>query len=165
MGLTDILQQYASRATDTHQDFDEVARQVPRDVLADGLAGALRSDSTPPFGSLVGQLFGNSNAQQRSGLLGELLRTLGPGVLGQVAGGLLHREAGAAAPGAPLSPEVAQQISPQQAQDIATAAEKQDPGVLDRVAAYYAQHPDVMKALAGSVLAIALGQIARRMNH
>ena len=77
MGLMDILQQYANRPTDTHQDFDEVAKQVPPAVLSEGLAHAMRSDQTPDFGSLVGQVFGGSNPQQRSGLLGELLRSAG----------------------------------------------------------------------------------------
>jgi len=43
-------------------------------------------------------------------------------------------------------------------------AEKKDPGLLDRVGSIYAQHPDVFKALGGSVLAIALGQMARRVK-
>jgi hypothetical protein len=48
---------------------------------------------------------------------------------------------------------------------MATAAEKQDPSVLDRVGAYYAQHPEVVKVLGGAALAIALGQVAKRMNR
>ena len=59
----------------------------------------------------------------------------------------------------------AAQVSPEQVREIATAAEKQDPGVLDRVGAYYAQHPEVVKVLGGAALAIALGQIAKRMNR
>ena len=48
---------------------------------------------------------------------------------------------------------------------MAQAAEKQDPGVLDRVGAYYAQHPEVFKVLGGAAMAIALGQIATRMKR
>ena len=72
MSVMDILKSYLDRPTDTHQDFDEVARQVPTDALAGGLADAFRSDRTPDFGQMVSSLFTGSNAQQRSGLLQQL---------------------------------------------------------------------------------------------
>jgi hypothetical protein len=167
MGLMDILQQYAVRATDTHQDFDEVTKQVPPEVLGDGLAQAMRSDRTPPFGDMVGQLFGHSNAQQRAGLLTQLIRSIGPGALASIAGGVLGRlgqsAGGSAQP--QVSPADVSQVTPEQAREIAAAAEKQDPGVMDKVGSYYAQHPEVFKALGGAALAIALGQMANRMKR
>ena len=81
MDIADILKQYADRPTDTHTDFDEVSRQVPREVLGDGLAQAFRSPQTPDFGNMVGSLFGGSNPQQRAGLLGQLIRSVAPAVL------------------------------------------------------------------------------------
>ncbi|HEX6707860.1 MAG TPA: hypothetical protein VF169_24160 [Albitalea sp.] len=167
MGIMDILQQYAARPTDTHEDFDEVARQVSPDVLGDGLAQAMRSDKTPPFENMVGQLFGQSNGQQRAGLLAQLVRSLGPGLLSSIAGGVLGRlgQGGAAGAEPRISPADAEQVTADQVKEIAAAAEKKDPGVLDRIGAYYAQHPDVVKVLGGSALAIALGQIANRMKR
>jgi len=167
MGLMDILQQYATRPTDTHQDFDEVVQQVPPEVLGDGLAQAMRSDRTPPFGDMVGQLFGNSNAQQRAGLLTQLIRSIGPGALASIAGGVLGRLGQSAGGGAQaqVSPSDVGSVTPEQAREIATEAEKKDPGVMDKVGAYYAQHPDVFKALGGAALAIALGQMANRMKR
>jgi hypothetical protein len=166
MGIKDILQQYADRPTDTHQDFNEVAREIPKDVLADGMAHAMRSDQTPPFGQLIGQLFGQSNPQQRAGILGELARAAGPGVLGKLGGlfggGNAAGSGGSTAAPATITPADAQQVSPQQAEDIARAAEKQDPGVLDRVAGFYAEHPEVFKAVGGMALALALGRMAQR---
>ena len=53
-------------------------------------------------------------------------------------------------------------MTPQQAEEIAAAAEKQDPGVLDKVAGFYAQHPEVFKAVGGMALALALGRMAQR---
>lgn len=50
-------------------------------------------------------------------------------------------------------------------QEIAVAAEKKDPSVLDKVGAYYAQHPELVKILGGAALAIALGQMATRMKR
>lgn len=167
MGIKEILQQYAERPTDTHQDFDEVAREVPKDVLADGMAHAMRSDATPPFGQMMGQLFGQSNPQQRAGILGELARAAGPAVLGKLGGlfggGNAAAGGGGAAAAPPtITPADAQQVTPQQAEEIARAAEKQDPGVLDKVAGYYAQHPEVFKAVGGMALALALGRMAQR---
>jgi hypothetical protein len=163
MGLMDILQPYAARPTSTEHDFAEVAPQVPPDVLGDGLAQAFRSEQTPPFGNMVGQLFGNSNPQQRAGLLTQLLATVGPALLGRLASGALGRfaQGGGATQ---VTPDVASQVTPDQVNEIAAEAEKKDPGILDRIGGFYAQHPDVVKGLGGAALAIALGQIANRMR-
>ena len=86
MGLMDILQQYTnppaiSSPNIAHEHFDEVARAAPPEIVGQGVADAFRSDSTPPFGEMVGQMFGQSNPQQQAGVLNELLRSVGPGVL------------------------------------------------------------------------------------
>ena len=167
MNIMDILKQYADRPTDTQTDFDEVARQVPPDVLGNGIAQAFRSDQTPSFGTMIGSLLGGSNSQQRAGLLNQLIGAVGPTLLSGIAGGALGRllqgARGAAKP--TLTPGDAEQLTPQQVQEIAVAAEKQDPSVLDRVGAYYAQHPELVKILGGTALAIALGQMATRMKR
>jgi hypothetical protein len=188
----DTLEQIAGRAgsmddAEAGQHFDQVARQIPAPQLGGGIAQALRSDQTPPFPQMAAQLFGRSDPQQRAGLLGELLRSVGPQVLSGIAGGslggLLGKLGGSlgglggagsigSSPNAPgevvrgpattIPTDVAAQVTPDQVQDIAHAAQKQDPGVLDRVGQYYAQHPDVVKVLGAGALAIALGHIAQR---
>lgn len=167
MNIMDILKQYADRPTDTQTDFDEVARQVPPDVLGNGIAQAFRSDQTPSFGTMIGSLLGGSNSQQRAGLLNQLIGAIGPTLLSGIAGGALGRllqgARGAATPA--LTPGDAEQLTPQQMQEIAVAAEKQDPSVLDRAGAFYAQHPELVKILGGTALAIALGQMATRMKR
>lgn len=170
MNVMDILKQYAERPTDTETDFDEVARQVSPDVLGNGIAQAFRSDKTPAFGDMIGSLLGGSNAQQRTGLLNQLIQAVGPAVLSGVAGGALGRLLqglqGKGAPGQPaLTPAEAEQLTPQQVREIAVAAEKKDPTVLDKVGGFYAQHPELVKMLGGAALAIALGQMATRMKR
>ncbi|MGZ8993214.1 MAG: hypothetical protein ACXW16_04290, partial [Burkholderiaceae bacterium] len=91
MNVMDILKQYAERPTDTETDFDEVARQVPPDVLGSGIAQAFRSDQTPSFGEMMGSLLSGSNVQQRTGLLNQLIQAVGPAVLSGAAGGVLGR--------------------------------------------------------------------------
>lgn len=148
MGVMDILKSYADRPTDTTQDFDEVSRQIPVGTLGSGLADAFRSDRTPDFATMAANLFGGSNPQQRAGLLGQLIGSVGPALLSTLGGGALgrvlqgqtgSREATSAI--SEVSPMDAAQVSSEQVREIATAAEKQDPGVLDRVGAYYARIP------------------------
>lgn len=173
MNIMDILKQYADRPTDTQTDFDEVARQVSPDVLGNGIAQAFRSDQTPSFGNMIGSLFGGSNSQQRAGLLNQLIQAVGPAVLSGIAGGGLGKflqgmqggQGARAAAQTDVTPTDAEKVTPQQMQEIATAAEKQDPSVLDKVGAYYAQYPEVVKVLGGAALAIALGQMATRMKR
>ena len=187
MNLGDILDQYASRPTSTEADFDEVAAQAPPELLGDGIAQAFRSDQTPAFGDMVGQMFGGSNAAQRSGLLNVLIGALGPavlgklggmlgggggaggmagggggggGILGSILGGLTGSGGGSAA--TQISPADAERISPTQIREMAEEAEKSDPGILDRVGGFYAQHPELVKMLGGAALAIALGRMANR---
>jgi len=165
MGILDILQQYADPArapTDrVEQHFDEVARQSdPRD-LGNGVAAAFRSDATPPFGQMIGNLFGRSDPQQRAGILNQIIRSVGAGGLASIAGGVLGRVLGGAAGNAPptITPEQASQISPADASAIAAHAEKKDPTIMDRAGEFYAQHPDLVKGLGAAALAIALGRM------
>lgn len=176
MNAMDILKLYLDRPTDTQQDFDEVARQVPSSALAGGIADAFRSEKTPDFGQMAASLFGGSNGQQQAGLLGQLIKSVGPALLSSVAGGALGRMfqgsfqgsagAGGGVPDATqISASDLSQLTPDQVRELATEAQRQDPGVLDRVGAFYAEHPEVVKVLGGAALAIALGQVATRMRR
>ena len=167
MDIADILKQYADRPTDTQTDFDEVARQVSPDVLGSGIAQAFRSDQTPAFGDMIGSLFGGSNPQQRAGLLGQLISAVGPAVLSGLAGGALGRifQGGRPEAAPNVSPADVVDVTPDQVREVATAAEKSDPSIMDRIGAYYAENPEVVKVLGGTALAIALGQMATRMRR
>ncbi len=171
MNAIDILAPYANRPTSTEADFDEVAPQVSPEALGDGIAHAFRSEQTPAFGNMVQQLFGGSDPTQRAGLLNQLVRRLGPALLGTLAGGIFGNRARAndslpSAAGAGTLPTIgaaeAAQVTPEQVREIAEQAEKADPSVLDQVGSFYAKHPDVVKILGGAALAIALGRIAKR---
>jgi hypothetical protein len=165
MGLLDILQQYTDPArapTDrVEEHFDQVARQSdPRD-LGNGVAAAFRSDSTPPFGQMIGDLFGRSDPQQRAGILNQIVQSVGAGGLASIAGGILGRVLGGTGGNAPatITPEQAARISPADATVIAEHAEKKDPTIMDRAGEFYAQHPDLVKGLGAAALAIALGRM------
>lgn len=166
MGLLDILQQYAGNAlappANVHQHFDEVAPQVSQQDLGSGIASAFRSDATPPFGQMVGSLFNNSDPQQRAGVLNQLVQSLGGGGLSSVAGGVLGRMFGSGATPATITPEQASQLSPGDVTAIAAHAEKQDPTIVDRVGAFYAQHPTLVKTLGAVALSAVMGSLSSR---
>jgi len=170
MGLMDILQHYANPATaanaNPHEHYEEVARSAPPEVLGQSVADAFRSERTPPFGEMVGQMFGQSNPHQQAGVLNQLLHAIGPGVLSALGGGMLGRMAGqSGAGGVPqITPEQASQLTPQQVQEIAAQAEQRDPSVLDKIGGYYAQHPQLVKTLGSAALAIALAGVSNRMR-
>lgn len=156
MGLMDIFNQVVGGAS-AEQQFDKVAQEVPKDVLASGLASAFASDQTPPVGQLVGQLFANSTGVQQAGMLNQLIAALGPGAAGALAGGALEQAAG----GTPqqVTPEQASKLSPEQVQELVHQAHQSNPGIVDELAGFYAQHSTLVKSLGGAALAIAVAKI------
>ncbi|HEY8605973.1 MAG TPA: hypothetical protein VIM12_02515 [Noviherbaspirillum sp.] len=163
-----ILEQYGGQQggrqqQEVERDFDDVASNAGQEDLRDGVAEAFRSDQTPPFASMVSQLFGQADGQQRAGMLNQLLAGAGPALLGSLLGGgalggILNR--GDAQPA--LTPEQASRLTPEQVQDIAARAEQANPGVIEKMSGFYAQNPTLVKALGGAALAIALGRMAQR---
>ena len=119
--------------------------------LAGGLANAFRSDQTPAFPSMLSNLFGNSDGQQRAGLLNHLLASAGPGLLGAALPGPL---ASILKGGSTVTPEQAQQISPDAVKSLAEHAEKANPSIIDQVSGFYSQHPKVIQALGAGALAM-----------
>ena len=167
MGLLDILQQYAGNATaaangNVHDHFDQVAPQVPQQDLGSGIAAAFRSDATPPFGQMVGNLFDRSNPQQQAGVLNQLVQSLGAGGLSAVAGGVLGKMLGSGPTPATITPDQASQLSPSDVTAIAAHAQKQDPSIVDRVGSFYAQHPTLVKTLGAVALSAVMGQLSSR---
>jgi hypothetical protein len=167
--LGNLLNQYlggangAANPAQAENDFDHVSQNVPRATVAQGVTQALRSDQTPPFAQMISHLFSNGTPDQRAGMLNQLLANVGPSVLASVAGGSLGNLLGADQ--ARVSPEQASQLSPQQVQELASKAEQQNPGVVERMGDFYAEHPTLVKAIGGAALAIALGHMAQGMQR
>ncbi len=177
-----LMEQYGGaqpgQAPDTvHEDFDQFAQAAPQSAIADGLAAAFRSDQTPPFGQMLGQLFGQSNGTQRASILNTLVSALGPVILSQMmsrggggsssGGGGLAGLAGLLGGGGgqqEITPEQAERISPETIQQVAQEAEQKDPSVVDMISNVYAQHPTLIKTLGGAALTIALTKMAQRQH-
>lgn len=160
--FANLLKQYAS-GLDTdpakaEDDFAQVAQHAPSTAVASGVTQAFRSDQTPPFAQMVGQLFGRSDPNQRAGLLNQLLAHVSPAMLTSLAGsigGFLNQGAQPQ-----VTPQQAEQITPAQVEEIAVTAEQHNPGIVDRVGAFYAEHPTLVKALGGIALAIVMNKMA-----
>lgn len=170
MGILDILKQYAdpsAAAPDRVENhFDEVAQQSSPSELGNGIAAAFRSEATPPFGQMVGSLFGRSNPQQQAGMLNQLVQALGPAALSSIGGGVLGRilgSAGGSQASLPrITPEQASQLSPSDVGAIAAHAETHDGSIVDKMGSFYAEHPTLVKSIGASALAIVLGQMHSR---
>lgn len=166
--LGGLLQQYmggaaSAPADQVKQDYGQVAQHAPADTVGEGLSAAFRSDQTPPFAEMIGKLFGNANPQQQSGMLGSLISGLNPAVLASIGGGigsLFGNKAGDSSTA--VASADATQLSPEQVQEIAAKAEQHNPGIIDKMSRFYADHPDLVKTIGSAGLAIALASIANR---
>ena len=167
MQLTDIINRYAAQPqpqAETPAHFDEASRAASAESLGGALSSMFRSNATPSFGEMVGHLFGQSSPEQRAGVLNHLAQSLGPAattVGGGLLGKLLGGQTGGASPPA-ITPAQASQISPSDVAKVATHAEQQNPSVVDKVGAFYAQHPTLVKTLGVAALAVALGHMQKQ---
>jgi len=114
--LFDILQQVITASGGLDADkadrhFDDVVQGTPTDVFQQGVAEIFRSEQTPPVGDMVSQMFSSASPQGRADMLNQILASLGPAVLGGMAGGAgggildkLLRGAGGAGPSSSSGP-------------------------------------------------------------
>ena len=153
MGLFDTLTQ-AIGNKDGAQQFGEIAQNAPSDALAKGLSAAFASDQTPPIGTMVAQLFGQSNGTQQAGMLNQLIGTLGPGVMAGLADGVLGN---VMRPGqTQITADQAAQLTPQQVQEVVNLANDVHPGVADHLGQFYAQHRGLINTLGGIAATVAM---------
>ena len=164
--VTDIVDRYQSgnygRPNDstTHEDYQQVVQSAPQDVVANGIAGMFRSNDTPPFPEMISNLFAQSNQNQRAGLLNHLLSAVPPAAIAALPG--LSSLGGLLGGNRDAVDNVANQLSPDQVRQITTHAEAQDPGIVEKVSGFYAQHPGLMKAVGGMALAVAMKHMTKR---
>ncbi len=166
--VSGILRQYAGSGTtqgkesqtpaDVNQHFDNVAQSVPQSVLAQGLLEAFHSEQTPSFGEMVGSLFGQSNPQQKAGVLNKLLLAAGPASSSWLSGkglpGLVNGPS-------QVNEQLVSQVRPDTIAELAEHAQKQNPSIVAEVSEFYAQHPALVKGLGAAALAIAMSEMSR----
>jgi hypothetical protein len=59
-----------------------------------------------------------------------------------------------------VSPAQAASVNPADVEVLTTHAQNQDPSIIDRMSAVYAQHPVLIKSLGAAALTIAMKKIA-----
>jgi hypothetical protein len=165
--VTNVLKQYTGGSTpnaaNATEHFDQVAQTAPPSDIAEGLSAMFKSNQTPAFGNMVGSLFSGSNGEQKAGMLNQLIASVGPSTVAQMAGGgMLASLLGGGA--SQITPQQAQNVSPEVVQQIAAHAEKTDPSIVDKASAFYAQHTTLVKTLGGAALTIALAKVAERQK-
>ena len=167
MGLMDELGSLAKQLSsgsvseaDLHGMYDRAAQALPQGSLSSALSHTFQSDQTPPFQQMLASLFQNSSPDQKAGMLNQLIASLGPGALAALgsAGGLgaLTGMLG----GGNVTPQQAQQVSPQQVQVLAENAAKKDPSIVDKAASFYAQHPTLVKTIGAGALALLMSRMS-----
>jgi hypothetical protein len=184
LDLGKILDRYAGQDQDgDNDDFDQVAQQAPPTVVSQGVAEAFRSDRTPPFPNMLGQMFGQSDPSTRAGILNQLIAVAGPALLsgalsrgggmgsgmgsgmsggiGGLLGGLLGGGGGFGQSTTPqITPEQASQVPPEAVEELAREAQQRDPDVISRVSDFAAQNPALVKGLGAVAVGIALKHLA-----
>ena len=166
MGLLDFvneLQSYAGADPSapppkTQEDFAKISQSVPQQHLASGLAQAFQSNQTPPFPQMLGNLFSQSNGEQRAGILNQLL-----GAGGESLGAGLPQLAGVLGGSRQVTPEQAQQVPQSEVQQLAERAQNNDPSIVERASSFYAQHPQVVQALGAGALSLIMSHLSRRV--
>jgi hypothetical protein len=145
----------AQAVPNPEETFQQAAQQAPPNIVGAGLAEAFRSNQTPSFPEMVSTLFTHSNPDQRAGLLSRLLGAAGPGVLTGSLASIFGSNS-------QVTPQQASQVPPQAVQQLAQHAENGNPSVVDEVGHFYSQHPQVVQALGGLALSIAIQHMVRR---
>ena len=141
-------------------DFSQIAHRIAPDVPSKGLSAAFGSNETPAAGQMVSQMFNASSPEQRAGMLNQLISALGPAA-SSVLGGALG-SANVATP--TLTPDQASSVSPSQVQDAVAQAQQHNPGILETLSGFYAQHPGLVQSLGSAALAITLGKVSEHMK-
>jgi hypothetical protein len=170
--ITDIMDKYGSGRSDNvpgsvDVDFDRFSRTAPASTVSEGLAEAFRSRQTPPFATMLAQLFDRSPSSQKTNVLNVLVSTLGPALMSQL---LAKHGANRAAQElqaghATIPAEIAEQIPSNSIEAVAAEAEKKDPSIVDRISKFYADQPALIKTLGGLALTVAMAKIAQRQTQ
>jgi hypothetical protein len=162
-GVGDLLKQFSGEregAADTL--LAQLAGSAPQSSVAGGLAEVFKSNQTAPFAQLASQLFSHSNGEQQASVLNTLVASVGPSVLAQLTGSSSSPLASLLAGNqAPITPEQAANVKPEEVQALAEHAEKEDPSIIDKLSQLYAAHPQLIQTLGAAAVAIAVEHISK----
>lgn len=131
---------------ETHQHYDQIANQVPRDQLGAAIGPAMSNMESGDVQQRVANSAAQMNPQQRGNLLQTLLGGLGGS--GGNLGGMLSQLG--------IDPSVQnnpQNASPEDLGRVAAHAQTNSPDVFHKAMEFYSAHPTLVKALGTAVIA------------
>jgi hypothetical protein len=144
---------------DVLDDFNEVAKRAPKDVMAQAMAAAFRADEKTSFGAIVAKLFLHSDAELRAALLNMLISHVGRDTKRVLTNAGLF---GLDPDSRQVSEETTAQLLPEAIGHIAAEAEQRDSRTVDEVSALYARHTQVVRKLGAHAVVTVLTQIAQK---
>jgi hypothetical protein len=153
------LESMAGGSGNLEQSFSQAAAGAGEGGLATALLHAFQSDQTPPFGQMVGNLYGNSNPEQKAGLLNQLAQSVGPQLMASGALGSLGNLLGG---GRQITPEQAAQIDPADVQQAAEHAQQHNPSIVEEASSFYAQHPTLVQGLGAAALGLMMSHLSKK---
>lgn len=139
----------AASPEEAHRHYDQIAENVPKDVLASTIGPALGSLATPEVEEKVARSAASMSPEQRAGFLSDLLSGLGAGAGLQA----LLNQIG-------VSPSVAQNPQNATPQDVAKVAgytKDNNPDLFHEAMGFYAEHPTLVKVM-GTMAIAAIAQ-------
>ena len=139
-------------------DFNEVAKRAPKEVIARAMAAAFRADEETSFGAIVAKLFLHSDPELRAMLLNMLMSHVGRDTKRVLSNAGLF---GLDPDSRQVSEETTAQLLPEAIGHIAAEAEQRDWRTVDEVGALYAQHTQVVRKLGAHAVVTLLTQIAQ----
>lgn len=160
MGLIDLFKSamLGSSGGGPGDEIAKMARNLTGSEVGEGLPAAMQSGQAPAFGDMIAKLFGGSSSTQQAGMLNALLSAVGPAALSGLAGGVLGK---LLAPGqTELTPEQAAQVSPAAAGEIAAYAQKESPGVLEKLATFYGENSALLNTLGAAGASFVLAKVS-----
>jgi len=110
---------------------------------------------------MLSGLFGQSNPDQKAGLLNQILGALGQsgGARTLGTGGALGELTRMLSQGS-VTPQQAQQVPPEAVEELAQKAAETNPSIVDAAASFYAQHPTLIKTIGAGALALLMSKLS-----
>lgn len=141
-------------AEDLAAQFHQAVGTADPSAVTHGIAAVLGSNGTQPFGQMVSQLFANGSADQKAGMLNALLANASPEIRAKL-GSLIPAAATGAVTGTQATAVSADAVS-----TLAQQVHSQNPGIVQELSGFYAQHPTLVKTLGSAAMMLAMRKMA-----
>ena len=120
------------------EHLQQVAAGLPQSQLSRLLSSVFSSSETGTFGQNIAQMFGQSNPQQKAGILAKL--------------------------GVNAGDSEATEVSASRVEEMANEEQRRNPGIVQQAADFYSQHPQLVQGLGTVAAAWALRRVSQAQS-